>query len=142
MSEYILSEEEHLIKFAVDAFNAKFKKNIDPNDCGVRSISPSYGYSLGYRVTTLVGNDYIYIHLYVNPSQYSKVTLVQMEVVENLNIDVALGDEVYVVTGDISHDNYRYLFQWLDFLVSEENLIYFSDGDYATNSQGAVLTWS
>lgn len=142
MTEVLLDEEEYLIDYAIKAFNTKFSVRVDPSDCGIISIQPSYGYKLGYSVTTVVGEDFVEIHLYVTPAKVSRVDIVRMEVIQNLAIQNAPGDEVYVVTGEISHYGYRYAFQALEVYDSGDDLVYYMDENYATLSDGTPLIWS
>lgn len=142
MDEIVYDEEDYLINFAVKAFNEEYGDKIDGNDCGIQSMVPSYGFKLGYRVTTLVGDDYVFIHMYLNPGKYNRVELVRMEVVQNLEIPDAPGDEVYIVLGEIADNDGRYLFHWLKDLESNANPVFFQSGDYATLADGTVLTWT
>lgn len=142
MDGIVYDEEDYLLSYAVDAFNRKYGDKIVRDACGIQSMAPSHGFRLGYRVTTLIGSDYVEIHMYLNPGRHNRVEMVRMEVIQNLNIKDAPGDEVYVILGEIAGNDGRYRFHWLSGLESNANPVFFQNGDYATLSDGSVLTWS
>ena len=142
MLDYDATDEEYLISFAAQAFNREYDRVIDVENCGIISVPSSYGYALGYQITTLVSNDYVVIHLYLNPAKYSRVELVRLEVIKNVVADNAPGDEVYVITGDISDEDGSRLFHWLKNLEASVDLVYFMDGNYASLNDGSALTWT
>lgn len=137
MALTLVSEHDYLINFALAAFNEKYGNGIKNEDCSISSIQPSYGYELGYRIQTLRGDDYLYIHLYVNRGSFNRIDRIGLEVQQNFAVS-GLGDELYAITGQIYNDE-QYHFFWIQGEVIEEPLINFMSEDYIVLMDGVPL---
>ena len=138
MSLVLVSEHDYLINFALAAFNEKYGNAIQNKDCSISSIQPSYGYELGYRIQTLRGDDYLYIHLYVNRGPFNRIDRIGLEVQQNLTVNSGLGDEVYAITGQLYNEE-QYQFFWIQGEIIEEPLVNFMDQDYIVLMDGVPL---
>lgn len=137
-----LSEKDYLIKFAVDAYNRKYEKKIRYRDCSIKSIHPSYGNRWGYYIETLRGDDYVAIKLYFNLGKFDRVDIVRLEVKQNIENFGTLGDEVYVVTGEVAGFYYEdgiYRFRWIDSATTEEPIFEFMDGSFVEFMNGDLF---
>lgn len=137
-----VSESVFLKKFALDAYNKKYQMNIQQENCFIKSIRPSYGYDLGYRIETIRGDDNVAIHLYVNFAKTDRVDLVRVENEQNQYFLNSVADEVYVVLGEVSmqyKDNGIYAFRWIKGPEMLSGLLTFMTGDYIQVNGDSVL---
>ena len=138
MSLVLVPEHDYLINFALTAFNEKYGNTIQNEECSISSIQPSYGYELGYRIQTLRGDDYLYIHLYVNRGPFNRIDRIGLEVQQNMTVNSGLGDEIYAITGQIYNDE-QYHFFWIQGEIIEEPLVNFMNQDYIVLMNGVSL---
>ena len=138
MALTLVSEHDYLINFALAAFNEKYGNGIKNEDCSISSIQPSYGYELGYRIQTLRGDDYLYIHLYVNRGPFNRVDRIGLEVQQNVAKNRGLGDELYAITGQIYNEE-QYAFFWIQGEVIDEPLLSSMSEDYIVLMDGVPL---
>jgi hypothetical protein len=138
----LLPVEEYLSKFAIEAYNLKYGQSLDYKNCGIASLRTSYGYKYGYRIDTLRGDDTVVIHLYFNIGPVNRVDIVRVEVIKDQYDTEALGDEIYVVTGEIFDYYGDYRFPYIENEFTNIDLIYYLDDDYVVFMDGTPAKWT
>lgn len=139
-SDY-LPEKDFLIKFAVDSYNKKYKRNLNRAYCHIKSVEKAYGYVYGYQIETIRSDDHVVIMLYFNLGDITRDHIVRAETIQNVEINNALGDEVYVVTGEVARfykEHGVYKFKWIKsdgfnytaIMFTDADIIQFMDDDY------------
>lgn len=144
MSLSYVSEDVFLKTFALKAFSAKYSKKISPEDCIIYSVSPSYGFKYGYEITTINSSDHFKLRLYFNLGLVDTINVIRLENESNMYRKNALGDEVYVITGEISTkyaDSGIYNFRWLEAEALQGNMINFMNDDPFQFMDGDYMTW-
>lgn len=142
-TEY-LPEKKFLTKYAIDAYNEKYQQKIDYNTCNIRSVETAFGYQRGYQIETMRGDDYVTVMLYFNLGPMDKVDIVRVETIQNVERQGVLGDEVYVVTGEVSN-HYKesgvYKFRWIKSEGSDFRTVVFMNEDIFTFMDGDFLSF-
>lgn len=139
-----LPESEFLRKFAVDSYNKKYKRNLDYKNFIIRSVKNAFGYKYGYQVETIRSDDHVVIMLYFNLGIMTCEHIVRVEMVQNVDVSGGLGDEVYVVTGEVARyylDEGVYKFKWLKSNDFNFTAVMFMDNDYVEFMDGDYLSW-
>ena len=142
-TEY-LPEKKFLTKYAVDAYNEKYKRNLDYNTCTIRSVESAFGHKYGYPIETMRGDDYVTVMLYFNLGPMDRVDIVRVETIQNIERQGGLGDEVYVVTGEVSNyykEDGIYKFRWIKGEGADFRTVVFMDDDIFTFMDGDVLSF-
>lgn len=138
-----LPEKEFLVKFAVDSYNKKYKRKLDYKNCRIKSVEKAFGYTYGYQIETVRSDDYVVIMLYFNLGEVTREHIVRVEAIQNLSLNGRLGDEVYVVTGEVARflrESGVYKFKWIKgegfnfsvVMFMNTDAIMFMDGDFLT----------
>lgn len=139
MSDKFMAEPDYLTKFAVDAYNAKYGKSVDPKLCNIWSIRKTYGYEHAYNIDTLQGGDFVQLRLYFNPGKISTVFNIRLESKQNQAAFNKLGDEVFAITAEIYNYDYVYHFSHIAKDVTQFGLFQLMSGDYLTRHDGTPM---
>lgn len=135
MTYALQSEELFLLNTAVKAFNKQYGRTIDPQLCTIRSVTPAYGKTHGYEITTARTDDFLRMRLYFSLGKLDAFSPYRVE----LQGEVAAGsltDEVYVATGVVNQwyvDSGTYRFRWMG--VHPHELLRFDD------MEGVPMNW-
>lgn len=135
------TERDFLKGLAVNHFNTQYKKTLDKTKCAIRSIPATYSTTHGYEIETVNQADYVRIRMYFNIAGYTHFGKIRVEV-DNTHVESGLGDEVYVMLGEVDPmwvDEGIYKFRWLpedttvyEYLsfVEDNSIIQYMEGDY------------
>lgn len=144
MTGEYLSEADFLMKFVVTAYNNKYKRKLNYLDCKIKSKKPACGYKYGYQILTARNNDDVKIDLYINLGPLDRVDIVRVENVQNVYAAGSLGDEIYVVTGEVSRfykDEGIYKFRWISDTGYSLPSVTWMDDDIILFMDGNFLAW-
>lgn len=141
VSQEYLSEKDFLVKFAVDSYNKKYNRKLDYKLCQIKSVVKAYGYTYGYQVETIRSDDNVVIMLYFSLGDITRDHIVRIETIQNVMVNIGLGDEVYVVTGEVARfykEQGIYRFKWIKgegfefsaIMFMDNDIIQFMDGDF------------
>ena len=139
-----LPEKEFLIKFGVDAYNRKYGQKLKREFCRIKSFPPSYGFKYGYQIESNRSDDFVVIMLYFNLGNRTQEDIVRVELIQNLHIHNDLGDEVYVVTGEIDRwykDACIYKFDWIGDEGYDYTAVMYMDRDIFQFMNGDLLSF-
>lgn len=144
LSKDYLAEKDFLLKFAVDSYNKKYGRKLDYKTCRIKSVQKAFGYVYGYQVETMRSDDHVVIMLYFNLGELTRDHLVRVEVQQNMDVAGALGDEVYVVTGEVAKfykEQGIYKFYWIRDEGFNFTTVVWLDGDMFQFMDGTFLNW-
>lgn len=144
ISQEYLAEKDFLIKFAVDSYNKKYGRKLDYKLCQIKSVMKAYGYTYGYQVQTMRSDDNVIIMLYFSLGDITRDHIVRVETIQNVVVNLGLGDEVYVVTGEVARfykDQCIYKFRWLKGDDFEFSTVMFMDNDMIQFMDGGFLAF-
>lgn len=143
LDEY-LPEKEFLKQFALESYHRKYKHTLDPEKCRIKSIRHAYGLKYGYQIETARTDDHVVILLYFNLGPVTRSDIVRVELIQNLDLPGMIGDEAYVVTGEIAQfyrDNNIYRFKWIQDDGYDENAAVYMDDTPILFANGDYMTW-
>lgn len=109
------TESEFLKKLVVDAYNRKYGKKIDPEQCSIRSITPSYAKKYGYLITTTRTDDALRLKFFFDFGTSDQVANFRLET-DGVIRPASLADEVFVATGTVNDwylSSGTYRFRWI-----------------------------
>lgn len=113
MSE--LTEQQYLIKLAIDHYNLQFSTSIPYEDVAMFSIPPNVNTDLGYEFYTTWYGDNFRLRLYLVYGANTGLSPYRLEV-DNTFEPNRLGDEIFVTLGTMDSyykDNNVYKFNWI-----------------------------